>query len=423
MNKASILPAESFCASRARLLTVPFCTVCVIRRETVAYWNRPAANGKLVRLKKKFSNTHKTPRPVYVLFYESPTPNLIDMWHPFLILLCHITPSTVFADTSAQLLNGTGPSELSAVNTHQPLSKIEPDASATLIQTVNDPSMIPKEFSTQFRQNQSRPISETSTYMTALLAMIAISPENFLSGYAGGEYAYKGFADVRINIWSANSPTDPLQPRHAIYGLQVAIYSIATMDAWYETTITLCWTRAGISFPVGYIHIEQGVDGNNSTPGPANTTQGSGTQPYVVRPRNSSDPIEQETDASENGRISISPTFGGEILTLKEIFLTLMSAVAIIAQHAVAQLVEPFDIRDENTDCEFEYQAIVPPRTQAPFFQYNVAAVALRILAKAMVQAWNLEDVEFTVKVDNIPVGIGFLKIPERLSATLVGTS
>ena len=347
---------------------------------------------------------------------------LIDMWHSFLILLGHIIPSTAFAGRSAQLFNDTGPSEHSAVNTHQPLSKIKLDTSPTFNQSINDPSMIPKEFSAQFRQDQSRPISETSTYMTALLAMIAISPENFVSYYSGGEYAYKDFADVRINIWSANSPTDSLQPRHAIYGLQVAIYSIATMDAWYETTITLYWTSAGIKFPVGYIHIE-GVDGSNSTPGPANTTQDSGTQPYLIGPRNSSGPLEQEIDAFENGRISISATFGGENLTIQEIFLTLMAAVAIIAQHAAAQVVETFNIRDDNIDCEFEYQAVVPPRTQAPFFQYDVAAVALRILAKAMIQAWNLEDVEFTVKVDDIPVGTGFLKIQERSSATLVGTS
>lgn len=259
--------------------------------------------------------------------------------------------------------------------------------------------------------------------MTALLAMIAISPENFVGFYVGGEYSFKDFADVRINIWSANSPTVPLQPRHAIYGFQVAIYSIATMDAWYETTVTLYWTRAGIKFPVGYIHIEQGINGSNSTLDLANTTQGSGTQPYFVRPRNSSDSLEQEVDASVNGRISISPTFGGEILTLREIFLILMPAVAIIAQHPAAQLVEPFDIRDDIIDCEFEYQAVVPPRMQAPFFQYKSAAVALRILAKTMIQARKLEDVEFTVKVNDIPVGTGFLKIPEHSSATLVGTS
>ena len=348
---------------------------------------------------------------------------LIDMWHSLLILLGHIISSTVATGTSAQLFNGTDASELSAVNTHQPLSKAEPDATPTFNQNVDDPSMIPKEFSTRFRQNQTRSISETSTYMTALLAMIAISAENFVGFYAGGEYSFKDFADVRITIWSANSPTDPLQPRHAIYGLQVAIYSIATMDAWYETTITLCWTRDGIRFPVGYINIEEGVDGSNSTLGLANTTQGSSTQPYPTRSPNSSDLLEQEIDASENGRISISPTFGGEILTLQEVFLTLMPAVAIIAQHLAAQLVEPYNIRDETIDCEFEYQAVVPPRTHAPFFQYSYAAVALRILAKAMFQAWKWEDVEFTVKVNDIPVGMGFLKIPEDSSATLVGTS
>ena len=352
-----------------------------------------------------------------------PHQSLIDMWHPLVILLCHIISSIVFAGTSADLFNGTGPSELSTSNTHRPLSKAEPDASPNFNQTAKDANVIPAAFSAQFHQNQSRPINDVSTYMTALLALIAISSENFLARYAGGEYSFKEFADVRMNIWSANSPTNPLQPRHAIYGLQVAIYSIATMDAWYETTVTLSWTRYGTKFPVGYIHIGQGFDGSKSTPGLANTTQALGSQPYLTRPPNSSDLLEQEINTFGNRHITISPTFGGEILTLREIFLTFMPAVAIIAEHPVGQLVTPFEIRDVTIDCEFQYQFVRPPRMQAPFFQYHDAAVALRILAKTMIRTGTLVDVEFTVKVDDIPVGQGFLKIPERSSATLVGTS
>ena len=339
------------------------------------------------------------------------------MWHPFVILLGHIISNTVFAGTSAELFNGTGPSELSVSNTHRLLSKIEPDASLNFNQTVNDLSVIPAAFSAHFHQNQDRPINDISTYMTALLAMIAISSENFLARYAGGEYSFKNYADVRMSIWSANSPTTPLQPRHAIWGLQVAIYSISTMNAWYETTVTLSWTRSGTRFPVGYIHIGQGVDGSKSTPGPANTTQALGSQPYLTRPPNSSDLREQER------RITISPTFGGEILTLREVFLTLMPAVGIISEHPAGQLVIPFDIRDATIDCEFQYQGVRPPRMQVPFFQYQDAAVALRILAKAMIRTRTLVNVEFTVKVHDIPVGMGFLKRPERSSATLVGTS
>lgn len=352
-----------------------------------------------------------------------PHQSLIDMWHPFVILLGHIISSTVFAGTSAELFNGTVPSELSTSNTHRPLSKTEPDASTNFNQTVNDVSVIPAAFSAQFRQNQDRPINDISTYMTALLAMIAISSENFLARYAGGEYSFKNFADVRMNIWSANSPTTPLQARHAIYGLQVAIYTIATMDAWYETTVTLNWMIFPTRFSVGYIHIGQGYDGSKSTPGLANTTQALGSQPYLTRPPNSSDLLEQEINTFGNRRITISPSFGSEILTLREVFLTLMPAVGIISEHPPWQLVIPFDTRDVTIDCEFQYQGVRPPRMQAPFFQYRDAAVALRILAKTMIRTRTFVDVEFTVKVDDIPVGNGFLKRPERSSATLLGTS
>ena len=125
-----------------------------------------------------------------------PHQSLIDMWHPLVILLGHIILSIVFAGTSADLFNGTGPSELSTSNTHRPLSKAEPDASPNFNQTANDASVIPVAFSAQFLQNQSRPINDMSTYMTALLALIAISSENFLARYVGGEYSFKEFADV-----------------------------------------------------------------------------------------------------------------------------------------------------------------------------------------------------------------------------------
>ena len=345
------------------------------------------------------------------------------MWHPhLLILLGHIISSTVFIGTSAQLFNGTNLSELSAVNINQAFWKTEPHASPTSNQIVIDSSMIPKEFSTQFHQDLTRAIDDLSTYMTALLAMIAISAENFAAYFAGGEFSFKDYADVRINISSANTPTDPLQARHAIWGLQVAICSISTMDTWYETSITLYWSRDGIKLPVGYIKIQQGTDGSNSALGLANTTQGSSTQPYHARLSNSTDLLEPDIDTSENEHITISVIFGGETLTLQEIFLTLMPAVTIIAQHSVAQLVEPFNIQGITIDSEFEYQAIVPPRTEPPYFQYAYAAWALRILPKAMFRTGKLEDVEFTVNVDGIPVGVGFLKRQEDPSASLVGT-
>ncbi len=345
------------------------------------------------------------------------------MWHPLLlILLGHIISGTVFVGTSAQLFNGTNLSELSAVNINQAFSMTEPDASPTSNQTVNDSSMIPKEFNAKFHQDLTRAIHALSTYMTVLLAMIAISAEDFAAYYAGGEFSFKDYGDVRINISSANSPTDPLQARHAIYGLQVAIYSISTMDAWYETSITLYWSRDGIKLPVGYIEIAQVIGESNLTLGLANTTQGSGIQPHLLRLPNSTDLVEQEIDTFENARITISATFGGETLTLQEIFLTLMPAVTIIAQDSVASLVEPFNIRGTTIDSEFECQAVVPPRTEPPYFLYAYAAIALRILPKAMFQAGKLEDVEFTVKVDGIPVGMGFLRRTEDPSASLVGT-
>ena len=324
--------------------------------------------------------------------------------------------------TSAQSFTGTNHSELSAVNINQDFSGTEPDALPTSNQTANPSSMIPKEFSTQINQDLTRAIHALSTYITALLAMIAISAENFAAYYAGGEYTFKSYADVQINIYSANSPTDPLKACHAIYGLQVAVYSISTIDAWYETSITLYWSRDGIKLPVGYIRIALVTGGSNLTLGLANTTQGPGIQPYLLRLPNSTDLLEQDIDTFENVRVTISPTFGGERLTLQEIFLTLMSAVTIIAQHAVVQWVEPFNIQDTTLDTEFEYQAIAPPRTQPPYFQYAYAALALRILPQAMFHAGKLEDVEFTVNVDGIPVGIGFLKRVEDPSASLVGT-
>ena len=345
------------------------------------------------------------------------------MWHPLLlILLGHTISSTVFIGTSAQSFNGTNPTELSAVNVNQAFSKTEPDALPLSNQTVNDSSRIPKEFSTRFHQDVTRPIHLLSTYMTALLAMIAISAENFAAYFAGGEYIFKNYADVRIKIWSANSPTDPLKACHAIYGLQAAIYSISTMDAWYETEITLCWSRDGIKPPVGYMNIAPATGGSNLTLGLANTTQGSGMQPYLLRPPNSTDLLEQAIDTLENVHITISTTFGGESLTFQEIFLTLIPAVTIIAQHSVASLVEPFNVEELIMDTEFEYQAISPPRTEPPYFLYAYAASALRMLPEAMFHAGKLEDVEFTVNADGIPVGLGFLRRAEDPSASLVGT-
>ena len=347
----------------------------------------------------------------------------MDMWHSLLlILLGHIISSSVFIGTSAQLFNGTTHSELSAVNINHDFSESGPDALPTSNQTVKPSSIIPKEFSAQYTQDLTRAIYALSTYMTALLAMIAISDFNFDAFYAGGEYTFKSYADVKINIWSANSPTDPLKACHAIYGLQVAVFSISLMDAWYETSETLYWSRDGIKLPVGYIKIALVTGGSNLTLGLANATQGPGIQPYLLKLPNSTDVSGQDIDTFENARVTISPAFGGERLTLQEVFLTLMLAVQIIAQHVAVQRVEPFNIKDTTLETEFEYRALAPLRTQPPYFQYGYAALALRLLPQAMFDAGQLAQAEFSVNVDGIPVGFGFLKTVENPSASLMGT-
>ena len=339
-----------------------------------------------------------------------------------LILLGHAISSSGFIGTSAQFFNGTNHSELSAVNVNQEFSRSGPDALPISNQTVNSSSLIPGEFSAQFTQDLTRAIYALSTYMIALLAMIEISAKNFAAYYAGGEYTCNSYPDVKIKIHSANSPTEPLKVSHAIYGLQVAVYSISLKDAWYETSMTLYWSRDGIKLPVGYIKIGPVTGGSNLTLDLANATQGPGIQPCLLGLPNSTDLLGQDIDTFDDVRVTISPTFGGVRLTLQELFLTLMLAVIIIAQHAAVQWVEPFNIKDTTIDTEFEYQTIAPPRTQPPYFQYGYAALALQILPQAMFHAGKLTDVEFTVNVDGIPVGFGFLKSVEDPSASLLGT-
>ena len=200
--------------------------------------------------------------------------------------------SSVAISTAARPFNGTLGSEIFIVGNKETIPQYELDALPTINQTTADVSTIPKEFSTRFQQDRVRGIDDISTYMTVLLAMISISKENFDGYYAGNLFNYKNYADVRIDVWSANSPTNPFQARHAIYGLQSAIYSMSIMEAWYECSITLLWSVNGSPISVGYIKILSwpplSVEGRTGTLASANTTQGRISPANFTKPPNPS---------------------------------------------------------------------------------------------------------------------------------------
>jgi hypothetical protein len=285
---------------------------------------------------------------------------------------------------------------------------------APLYQSTPGLTSIPNAFEVDITQGPLK-VNGKSTYMNVLKALVTLSEKDFLANYAGNTFSFEGYTDMRIQIVRTNSRSAVLQHRFAIYGLYSGIYHISKQSEWRETILTLYWSGSGSKTTVGYIkflpYLPPGIGGSNETlslPFPGQESGGSSPSPDLTNlTLISEDP---DISASPNApQLTISPVFGGVVMSLTEVFLTVFSALVVIAEPPSSKIVIPFSSSESHINARLEFKNPNPPRPWYPFFTYETAARSLGLLPKFMFQQGKFQNVAFVIKVDKTTVGGGFL--------------
>jgi len=236
-------------------------------------------------------------------------------------------------------------------------------------------TIIPNAFDIQITQGPLK-INGKSTYMNVLKAMVTLSEKDFLANYPGNSFSFEGYTDMRIQIIRTNSRSAALQYRFAIYGLYSGIYHISKQSKWSETRITLYWSGSGSKTTVGYINFLPwplpSLGENTQALGLEDSIPASKKSPDLANLTLISDDL--DTSGSSNApQLTISPISGGITLTLPEVFLTIFSALVVIAEPPATQSIRPFSSSESHIDARLEIKDSDPPRPCTwPFRSFSI---------------------------------------------------
>ena len=211
-------------------------------------------------------------------------------------------------------------------------------------------------------------------------------------------------------------PARSIEVRTVIWGIWVAIRDMISNNNFHEAEMDILWELE----VVAYIYITLPMDlktaGQNGSlgtdealtllPGSNITTGGnldiSNTTGYPP-------------DALNEGTFSWQPVFGpsAKILTVFEVFLTVMAGLKNAAPHAASDKVPgPYASSAMNVyaNVQFYIHKRRSPRPKPPYFQYIHVIKALRLIPGYMLEKKQFSELVFMIEVDGILVGEGYLE-------------
>lgn len=269
-------------------------------------------------------------------------------------------------------------------------------------------------------------ISGKSMYMNILKAMIQLSYSEGTHAYAGETFSFRDYTNVKIRITRVISSSTTLQYRHAIWGLVKTAQFLTHNNIFTCSTVSLYWDGSGVPVLIGTIEI---------FPDPLPDIAGSTKLLHLIRigqqaetPSNFSNVVnltsieyrETELATTTNaGDFKVFIELQGQILSIKEVFMTLIFGLLHIASFSTEQIVNDFVVNLSNS--EFRYENYGAPRRSPPFFTYRTAARALAYIPKYMFAQGRFEAATFVVEIGGVPVGTGYLRKSSTTSDKIQG--
>ena len=271
-------------------------------------------------------------------------------------------------------------------------------------------------------QTGDTPLRPIACLINAVNAMANLALQDWCSSIGPVIVQLPSYPDVVIrSIAPALGPrTIPL--RYVLWGIWAGVVRMLNNHAFVTMRITL--TMHGIV--VGYIVFEKpspqlitpvGSNGDSSaeslekrsdvalaatspSKSLADSTNGTGLSlANITSPSSNADGL----------RVLVIPI--GQGLPVSDFFKPIFGCLAYIARFPYTDPVNPFEVSRDDSDMRMKFRDYDPqPRTQAPFFEYQWIAKALRLLPATVLQLGRWTEVIIIMEVDGIKVGDGWLK-------------
>ena len=249
-----------------------------------------------------------------------------------------------------------------------------------------------------------------SAYVNTLLALADLSTKGWTPTLGwDAQYTSSSYGDVTIRIHASLNPST-LQYRYAIWGLYRAIRETAA-NGFRECLLTLYWSiRVGwTGHVIGYVSIlggsSLGIGGGNSTQKSLPRALPRRVSPPGVAPSNFTATL---TDFSSVMPGSVRVDLLGKSLDIDAVFDVIYAAILHLSpQRQIKSINEPGVIKDPVSRTVLRWDST--HLTVYPTFEYRHAITALAVLGVCMYRENRFEEARFTVFVNEIEVGRGWL--------------
>ena len=250
----------------------------------------------------------------------------------------------------------------------------------------------------------------TPCLMNALAAVSGLAVENFSGNVTPRTYTLADYPSVSI-VTDATVTSKTIEIRFVLWGIWKGIQYMILSDQFRNVLLTLMWKGA----VVGYVFVVRsgtalGTIRDNDSATLSQRSDASSVSDDTVKLSqiNRSMVVTYPTDEET---LAVSFTFGGGTFTIYEVFFTVLSALASLAESPKDRRLQYISLSPEYYNTRLAiYDPREHPQTSAPILNCEETLVAMAMIPRFMVQKSDFREVFISIRVDGVLIGKGFME-------------
>jgi hypothetical protein len=250
----------------------------------------------------------------------------------------------------------------------------------------------------------------TPCLMNALAAVSELAVKNFTGNVTPRTYTLTDYPSVSI-VTDATATLKTIEIRFVLWGIWKGIQNMISSDQFQNALLTLMWKKA----VVGYVFVVRsgtalGITRDNDNP---TLSQRSDALSVFDNTANLSqfNSSMVMTYSADEVTLAVSFTSGRGTFTIYEVFFTVLSAFASLAETSKDRRLQYISLSPEyyNTTLAI-FDPRESPQTSAPILNCKETLVAMALIPRFMVQKSVFREVYLSIRVEGVLIGKGFME-------------
>lgn len=246
----------------------------------------------------------------------------------------------------------------------------------------------------------------TSCLMNAVYATQELALGNFTEHVNPSIYALPDYPTASV-VTEATTISDTVERRYLIWGIWKGMFYMMKHNQFQNALFTLHWDGAVVGYVI-FANSEGQLSSHwsNITHEPLRRSEAQSLSSTVIMalPRNST--RSSLAVSADDQKLEVSLTLSGQALTVYELFITILSGLAYLAEVPGMQKVEDFSLSPATYDVTLlindESEQLSP---NSPVLEARWLIMALGLVPQYIVERRDFREVVLDLSVDSQPVG------------------